>query len=107
MPAAAGWALTMLFVAVGWVLFRAARFSTAAEMLLSMTGLNGFGGSFRGAELVGIGAILSVLIPSAHEIKDQWAMPAPGAVAALAILMGFCVLEVGKGPPLPFVYFQF
>jgi alginate O-acetyltransferase complex protein AlgI len=107
MPAPAGWALTMLFVVVGWVLFRAARFSTAAEMLLSMTGFNGFGGSFRGAGLVGIGAILSVLIPSAHEIKDQWTVPSPWAVAALAILMSFCVLEVGKGPPLPFVYFQF
>jgi alginate O-acetyltransferase complex protein AlgI len=107
MPAVAGWALTMLFVVVGWVLFRATRFSTAADVLASMTGVNGFGGSFRGAGLVGIGAILSVLIPSAHEIKDQWAVPAPWAVAALAILMSFCVLEVGKGPPLPFVYFQF
>jgi len=107
MPAAASWALTMLFVVVGWVLFRAANFATAADMLVSMTGLHGFGGSFRGAGLVAIGAAVSVLIPSAHEIKDRWAAPAPLGVAALATLLCFCVIEVGKGPPLPFVYFQF
>jgi alginate O-acetyltransferase complex protein AlgI len=107
MPAVLGWAVTMLFVVVGWVLFRAANFSTAAEMLASMAGLNGFGGAFRDPWLVCIGAILSVLIPSAHEIIDRWAVPVPWAVAALAILMCVCILEVGKGPPLPFVYFQF
>jgi alginate O-acetyltransferase complex protein AlgI len=107
MPVAAGWALTMLFVVVGWVLFRAANFATAGDMLVSMTGLHGFGGSFRGAGLVAIGAAVSVLVPSAHEIKDRWAAPAPLGVAALATLLCFCVIEVGKGPPLPFVYFQF
>jgi alginate O-acetyltransferase complex protein AlgI len=107
LPALAGWALTMLFVVAGWVLFRAADFGSAADMLVSMTGLHGFGGSFRGAGLLAIGATLSVLVPSAHEIKDRWAAPAPWGVAALAVLLCFCVIEVGKGPPLPFVYFQF
>ena len=51
MPMPVGWAITMLFVMVGWVLFRAADFGTAASVLYSLVGGGGFAGkdSERGA----------------------------------------------------------
>lgn len=107
LPLPVGWFATMLFVAVGWVLFRAADFSAAASILQSMAGVNGFGGAFRGTGLIMIAALLSALLPSAHEVLDRWLRPAPAAAIALAILATFCVLEVGKGPPVNFIYFQF
>ena len=107
LPALIGWAVTFLFVVAGWVLFRAADFSTAAGMLRSMAGLDGFGGAFRGAGLIALGALLSALVPSAHELADHWLRPSRWAAAALAILAAICVLETGNGPPVNFIYFRF
>ena len=49
MPALLGWAVTMLFVAVGWVVFRAATFDSATSIVMSMAGANGFGGALAAA----------------------------------------------------------
>jgi hypothetical protein len=51
--------------------------------------------------------LVSALVPSAHEIKDRAHWPRPAFAAAAAVLAAFCVLEVGKGPPLSFIYFRF
>jgi len=107
MPAALAWLLTMAFVLAGWVLFRAGDFTTAASMLASLVGLNGPGGEFRGAGLIVVSALVSALIPSAHEIKDGLQWPRPALAAAAAMLAAYCVLEVGRGPPLSFIYFRF
>jgi D-alanyl-lipoteichoic acid acyltransferase DltB (MBOAT superfamily) len=107
LPALLGWAITMLFVLVGWVLFRAANFTVALDLLRSMLGLNGFGGHFEQIPTVIIGILLSLLVPSAHEMKDGWARPKPAAAAALALVAFWCVLKVGKGAPVTFIYFQF
>ena len=97
----------MLFVLVGWVLFRAADLTTAAAMLGAMAGLHGFGGTFQQAPMLAVGALISVLVPSAHEIKDGLLRPRPAAAAALGLLSAWCILKVGKGAPLTFIYFQF
>jgi D-alanyl-lipoteichoic acid acyltransferase DltB (MBOAT superfamily) len=107
MPALAGWAITMAFVMVGWVLFRAADFHTAALVLYSLVGGGGFSGGIQGAGLIAIAALVSVLVPSAHEIKNMRPLPWPAIAVTAAALAGFCVLEVGNGPPLNFIYFQF
>ena len=107
MPALAGWAVTMLFVMVGWVLFRAADFHTAASVLYSLVGGGGFGGRIQSMGLLIAAALVSMLVPSAHEIKDMRPLPWPAIAVTAAALAGFCVLEVGNGPPLNFSYFQF
>jgi D-alanyl-lipoteichoic acid acyltransferase DltB (MBOAT superfamily) len=107
MPWVAGWLVTMLFVVVGWVLFRAADFSTAASIIVSLFGGHGFGGRVSNLGLLMIAAAVSLFLPSAHEIRNSRPLPWPGIAAATAILAGFCVLEVGRGPPLSFIYFQF
>jgi D-alanyl-lipoteichoic acid acyltransferase DltB (MBOAT superfamily) len=107
MPVPLGWLITMTFVLAGWVLFRAADFGTAASILASLAGLHGTGGAFRDAALIAIAALVSALVPSAHEVKDGLHWPHPGFAAAAAVLAAYCVLEVGKGPPLSFIYFRF
>jgi alginate O-acetyltransferase complex protein AlgI len=107
MPALAGWAITMLFVLVGWVLFRAADFSTATSILAAMAGADGLTGALGNAPLLGIAAAVSALLPSAYEIMERQPILNPTVAAAFAVLAGFCALEVGRGPPLSFIYFRF
>jgi D-alanyl-lipoteichoic acid acyltransferase DltB (MBOAT superfamily) len=107
MPVALGWLATMLFVLAGWVLFRAADFATAASILASLAGWNGHGGAFAQPWLIVCSAMVAALVPSAHEIKDAARWPRPAFAAAAAVLAAYCVLEVGRGPPLSFIYFRF
>ena len=107
MPAFAGWVLTMLFVLVGWVVFRAHGFASAGSILGSLAGLNGFGGALIEAKLIAIASLASAIIPSAHEMKDRLLRPTPVVAVATALVAAFCVLEVGKGAPVNFIYFQF
>jgi D-alanyl-lipoteichoic acid acyltransferase DltB (MBOAT superfamily) len=107
MPAAAGWALTMLFVMAGWVLFRAADFHSAASVLYALVGGNGFGGKVNNAALIAIAAVVAAVVPSAHEIRNLRPMPWPAVAAGAALLAGVCVLEAGNGPMVSFIYFQF
>lgn len=107
LPAVAGWALTMLFVLIGWVLFRAGGFASATSILGSLAGAAGFTGEVRGLTFIIPAALVSALVPSAHEIKDWLLRPYPAVAAALALLAAFCVLKVGNGPPASFIYFQF
>lgn len=107
LPGAIGWVITMSFVVVGWVLFRSPDFHTAATILYSLVGGAGFRGSLQEPGLIVIAALVSVLVPSTHEIKDMRPLPWPAIAVVSAVLAGFCLLEVGNGPPLNFIYFQF
>jgi alginate O-acetyltransferase complex protein AlgI len=107
MPAAIGWALTMLFVMAGWVLFRAADFHAAASMLYALAGGNGLGGAVRNAGLIAAAAAVAAVVPSAHEIRNLPPMPWPAVAVGAALLAGICVLEAGNGPSMNFIYFQF
>lgn len=107
LPALAGWAVTMAFVLVGWVIFRAPDFATAGSILASMGGAAGFSEPLQGLGLLAAGAAVSALLPSAHEIKDRWLTPQPAWAVAAAALAVYCVLDVGKGAPTSFIYFQF
>src|SRR2546429_1161576 len=56
LPALAGWAITMLFVLAGWMVFRASGFVSAGSILGSLVGLNGFGGVLAEAKLIAVAA---------------------------------------------------
>jgi alginate O-acetyltransferase complex protein AlgI len=107
LPTFAGWAVTMLFVLIGWVLFRAADFATATTMLAAMAGAAGWSGSLHNVGLMVVAAAISALLPSAYEIIERRPILNPAVATAFAVLAGFCVLEVGRGPPLTFIYFRF
>src|SRR5262245_12226280 len=88
MPAAAGWALTMLFVMAGWVLFRAADFHSAASMLHALAGGNGLSGTVKNAGLIAIAAVVAAAVPSAHEIRAMRPMPWSAVALGAALLAG-------------------
>jgi alginate O-acetyltransferase complex protein AlgI len=107
MPRILGWGITSLFVLVGWVLFRAADIGTAASVICSLGGLSGIGGKLQDIPLLAIAAAVSVLVPSAHEIKERVLKPQPIVAAIAAVVALICIFRVGKEELIPFIYFQF
>jgi alginate O-acetyltransferase complex protein AlgI len=107
LPKLLGWAVTMLFVLAGWVVFRAASFGVAGSILTSLVGAGGFGGVLQEVNLLLVAALASALIPSAHEMINGLKNPHPALAAAGAVLAVYCLLEVGEGAPVNFIYFQF
>lgn len=107
MPAAIGWLLTMAFVILGWVIFRADSFTTATSVMASLVGAHGFSGPLTSVKPIALAALASVLIPSAHEIRDRLLQPNPVWAVTGALLAIYCMLDVGKGAPVNFIYFQF
>src|SRR5215467_6823991 len=71
LPGFAGWALTMLFVLIGWIIFRATNFGTAASILMSLGGAGGLSGAVQKVPLLIAAALACALIPSAHEMMNR------------------------------------
>ena len=106
LPLPMAWALTMLFVIAGWVVFRSVSFGAAAGMLGSMAGLNGFGGGLKAAPLLAVAGIVCLLLPPNYAIMAQ-ARPSRLVAAASALATVACILIVGQDAPTNFIYFQF
>ena len=108
LPAIAAWAITMTFVVLLFVLFRAADLATASHMFAGLIGQGGFGALWPASTLVPIaiaGTIALFKVPSfelAMRLRPSW----PAAIG-FVVLSVICVLEVGKGAPVSFIYFQF
>ena len=107
-PPALGWALTLLFVILTWVLFRAPDFATALRVYAGMAGLNGWGAVRIEAQwLLVAAAALALLGPTSQQIAlerlraNRWV-----AVASGAALAGLLLLAGGRVPN-EFIYFQF
>ena len=81
--------------------------TAAGSILLSVVGAKGTGGTFLEIKLLAAAAMAAMLIPSAHEMKDQLDQPRTVVAASAAVLAVICVLEVGNGAPLNFIYFRF
>ena len=107
LPTFVGWALTMLFVLAGWVVFRAPSFAAAGSIVESLVGGAGLQGGIANPGLIAAAALVSVLVPSAHELKDVVLRPHALIGAAAAAVAVACIFEVGNGPPINFIYFQF
>ncbi|MCB1549125.1 MAG: MBOAT family protein [Hyphomicrobiaceae bacterium] len=109
LPWLVGWALTMLFVLVGWVLFRAVDFAAAGRMLAGLVGLGGFGAPLVPLKpVLAVAAVVCVLGPSTKQVVEggylkPWALHGAAVAAALAA----AILAVGVGQPNTFIYFQF
>ena len=108
LPALFAWLLTVSYVVLLFVLFRAPDIASAGRVFAGLSGAGGFGMPWEFTTLVPIlaGATLALIkIPStelAMRLRPNWATAA--AISATAV---FCVLEVGKGQPQNFIYFQF
>jgi alginate O-acetyltransferase complex protein AlgI len=109
LPAPIGWALTMLFVLAGWIVFRASDLATSVSIFRSMAGMGGFDGSLEHRQILMEALPACVLIPSSHRILEILKINGPRLILTvpIAILAAYCVLEVGKGAPAEFIYFRF
>jgi alginate O-acetyltransferase complex protein AlgI len=113
LPAPVGWLLTMMFVIVGWVMFRAPDGATFVSISGAMIGLNGFAGGWGGlmgrTDVLLEAALPCLLIPSSYDMLDMFKIcqPRPVVVVLTAMLAAYCALEVGKGAPVEFIYFRF
>jgi hypothetical protein len=109
MPAALGWLLTMLFVVLAFMIFRAPDMATVTHMT---EGLLGQGGPGRAPgpgvlALIGVAMLLAVLPRPNPDLVDLWLRPQQVAAAATALVATYVMLEVGRGAPSSFIYFQF
>ena len=107
LPFVFSWAVTLLFVVIGWVLFRAENFTIAWRMLCSM-----FAGGLAGFEfdlwwIVVAASIFALGGPTNIEISRRASLPGKAMTALLAILLVAVCLRVGQGRGLEFIYFQF
>lgn len=117
------WLLTLVFVIVGWVFFRASDVAIAFDMLGGMAGLNGiafrpdYAWQVKGlavfALLVGIAAALSEpklkTLFQFHTTKDAAEEPViPALLAVTAVVIGvLSVVKLVADSDTPFLYFQF
>jgi len=108
LPWLAGWALTMLFVLIGWVLFRAADFATAWHILQAMAGLDGFGKvRLDNRAVLFIGLAVALFGPSSQEAMLQRLRPSGWAAGAAAVALVWALLAIGGRLQNEFIYFQF
>ena len=111
LPVPAAWALTILFVILGWVLFRANSFLEAISILESMFGLNGL--SLNTAKygeptyFILIGAAIALFGPSSQEFALKREYDSRWAAFATASALVLCTVLVGSGKHPEFIYFQF
>jgi len=108
LPAFAAWAITLSFVVLLFVLFRAPDLAAADNIYLGLLGEGGAGAMWALTTswpiLVG-GALALIKTPSFElgmRLQPNWR-----TAAALVVIAVFCVLEIGKGAPQSFIYFQF
>jgi D-alanyl-lipoteichoic acid acyltransferase DltB (MBOAT superfamily) len=108
MPAALGWALTMLFVLAGWVLFRAADFHTAGQVLQAMAGLDGLGKvRLENRAVLFIALAVAFVGPTSQEAILTRLPPQRWAAAAAAVAFVWALLAIGGRLQHEFIYFQF
>ena len=108
LPRIAGWALTMLFVLVGWVLFRAADFATAWHMLQAMAGVNGLGKvRLDDRAVLYIGLAVALLGPTSQQAMLSRLKPRGWAAGAAAVALVWALLAIGGRLQHEFIYFQF
>lgn len=107
LPWPVGWLITMLFVVVGWVIFRAPTFTAAADLLSAMAGLHGFNGRISNLTLILWAAAASLLLPSSHELIERWLKPYPVVAVPLAATFAFLLFRISGDEPVTFIYFQF
>ncbi len=110
LPRAAAWALTLLFVVCGWVLFRSPDFNHAGQVLASMAGWHGLGHirlDREYAAILAIGAAGATLGPTSQEAALRWLRPDTWLAIPAGAALAYLLLLVGGRLPNVFIYFQF
>lgn len=108
-PRAIAWPLTMLFVILGWVVFRAETLGQAMSMYLGMTGFNGLAMRPELITLTAPTEVLFLLAGMALSVVPRAALSrlSLAPVAQSAALSALCFVVLQARTDSPFLYFQF
>ena len=106
-PAAViGWAATLAYFALTAVMFRAPTLESAWHIWSGLAVLPSH--DLTGANAIIATIFCAVVLPPTHEIIGRvMARPRPVIAYGTAALAAFCLLELGRGVPVNFIYFQF
>ncbi|MFM9942126.1 MAG: MBOAT family O-acyltransferase [Hyphomicrobiaceae bacterium] len=109
LPDILGWALTFVFAVAAFVPFRAPDVATTLHMLTGMTGTAGLGEmpAARVLLLLNLAFALALLPKPNPELVTRYLKPHPALAVAFAVLAFWGIVEVGRGQPASFIYFQF
>ena len=110
LPAPAAWLVTMLFVIVGWVLFRAESFAVAQSFLIAMSGASGFDlvpVDWTDVNYVIVASLFAVIGPTNVTVSERTDLFRRRFAIATACGLFLVTLRVGQGRGLEFIYFQF
>jgi D-alanyl-lipoteichoic acid acyltransferase DltB (MBOAT superfamily) len=110
LPRPVAWALTLLFVMGGWVLFRSPDFTQAGQMLAGMAGWHGLGQVRLDREFVLTmlaGAAIAILGPTSQEVALRQLRPQPWLAVPAGVALTYLLLLIGGRLPNVFIYFQF
>jgi alginate O-acetyltransferase complex protein AlgI len=105
MPPLLGWGLTLLFVVLAWVLFRAPSFEVAERLCMTLAGAAPLGTALKWRLLLPAAAF-AMIGPTSYEIAMK-ARPSKGLALALAFAFVLLLLELGNEQNYEFIYFQF
>jgi alginate O-acetyltransferase complex protein AlgI len=109
MPGWLGWSLTVLFVVLAFMIFRAPDVATVQSMSAGLLGSAGTGRMPQAAllALLVIGGLLAVVKLPNPDLVYRYLRPQPLGAIATASAAVYVMLEVGRGAPSSFIYFQF
>jgi alginate O-acetyltransferase complex protein AlgI len=105
-PALVGWAATVAYFMLTVVIFRAPSLTVAWHIFEGLATLPDV--QIAGRKAFALAAFCAIALPPSHEIISRitkW--PHPAIAYGLAAVATYCLLEIGQGEPLNFIYFQF
>ena len=108
-PTAIAWPLTMLFVILGWVVFRAETLGQAVAMYFGMFGANGLAMRPELITLTAPTEVLFLIFGVVLSIAPRLTLPrvSLAPVAQTAVLSALCFVVLQARTDSPFLYFQF
>ncbi len=110
MPVVLSWAITLLFVLLGWVLFRAETLEAALTVYGSMFGLHASAQSVTEDFNIVLAIAASVFVlylPASVPLVLSKLKPMPIFAAIGALVLVGLTFEIGKGDLVEFIYFEF
>ena len=107
LPSLLGCGLTLLFVILGWVLFRAESFEIAQRVMLAMFEMGGGEFDDEAWVMLGVGWLFALAGPTNVELSRRTWIKRRAVAGVLAFLLVAVCLRVGQGRGLEFIYFQF
>jgi D-alanyl-lipoteichoic acid acyltransferase DltB (MBOAT superfamily) len=103
------WLLTFLFAVAAFVVFRAPDLATASSVLAGMVGSGGLGSPppLAVSSLILVAVALALAPAPNPVLVERFLKPSPALAVLTALAAVWAVLEVGRGQPASFIYFQF